>query len=298
MRAQTLKYLYTFHQAARNQSFVAAGDALCVTPSAVSHQIRSLEAQLGLALFERHGRGARLTEAGGVLFQHADAILGRIDAAARDLRLYQRRPRMRLQVPPFFSSELLLAILPELCAEHGDMTLEVSTPDRTLAEHGWDADVSVIVAHEAPPDLQSQLLFPQSFVPACSPELLHRAPLHSESDIVGRTLICHRSRPDLWDQWAAARGLEPLVAQHTLRCESMVGSALAAERSAGIAMISVPLGAGRFARGTLVQLSEVPLSTGDSYFLVVRAQDAESAGVAKLWHSMAEKFSRAPLCSR
>ena len=293
MRAQSLKYLNTFHQAAKHRSFVVAGDALCITPSAVSHQIRSLEAQLGVDLFERRGRGVRLTGAGTVLLHHADSIFSHVDAAERDLRVYLRQTRLRLHVPSFFASELLLAALPELCSEHNDISLEIAAQSNGLAEHGWDSDISVIVTGEPPSDLQSLLLFPQSFVPACSPALLRRAPISSEAEILERILICHSCRPDLWDRWAAARGLEPRAPQDTLRFGSMVGAAHAAECGAGIVLISAPLAAGRFSKGSLVQLSDSLLHTGESYFLVARAQDGERASVALLWQWLADKFALA-----
>jgi len=294
VRAQSLKYLNAFHKAARHQSFAAAADVLCITPSAVSHQVRTLEAQLGVDLFERRGHGMRLTEAGTVLLQHAEAIISQVEAAAWDLRAYMQRSRLRLHVPPFFASELLLATLPDLWERREGVVLEIATQDSVLAEHSWDADVSVIVAREPPPELQSLQLFPQSFVPACSPALLHRAPIHGEAEILSRILICHSCRPDLWESWAAARGLEPLAPQDTLRFESMVSAAHAAECGAGIVLISAPLAAGRFARGSLVQISDAPLNTGESYFLVARAPDGERASVAMLWHWLAEKFRQSP----
>ena len=64
MRLPSLKFLKTFQVAAMRLSFKAAAEELCITPSAVSHQIRGLEEQLGVALFERGPSSLPLTEAG------------------------------------------------------------------------------------------------------------------------------------------------------------------------------------------------------------------------------------------
>src|SRR5690606_12514523 len=64
MRLPSLKFLKTFQVAAARSSFKAAADELCITPSAVSHQIKALEEQLGVPLFERGPHSLTLTEAG------------------------------------------------------------------------------------------------------------------------------------------------------------------------------------------------------------------------------------------
>ena len=64
MRTPSLKAIKTFQIAARHTSFSVAADELCITPSAVSHQIKTLETQLGLPLFSRSARALALTDAG------------------------------------------------------------------------------------------------------------------------------------------------------------------------------------------------------------------------------------------
>jgi DNA-binding transcriptional LysR family regulator len=77
--------LPTFREVARRGSFAAAADALWLTPSAVSQQMAALEREVGMRLFERNHRGVRLTEAGGRLLAHADALLDRLAQAEADL---------------------------------------------------------------------------------------------------------------------------------------------------------------------------------------------------------------------
>ena len=66
-RLPPLNALRAFEAAARHLSFTKAGAELHVTPAAVSHQVKALEAQVGVSLFRRLNNGIALTEAGGML---------------------------------------------------------------------------------------------------------------------------------------------------------------------------------------------------------------------------------------
>jgi len=90
--------LTVLRELAQRGSFTAAADALSYTQSAVSQQISALERETGALLVERDRKRARMTEAGEILLGHADAILGRIAHAERDLSAYleARAGRLRL----------------------------------------------------------------------------------------------------------------------------------------------------------------------------------------------------------
>jgi hypothetical protein len=78
MHLPSLKFLKTFQVAAKLQSFKAAAKELFVTPSAVSHQIKTLEEQLGIALFERGVRTLTLTDAGTHYLEHIDEMIAKL----------------------------------------------------------------------------------------------------------------------------------------------------------------------------------------------------------------------------
>lgn len=63
-----LNAIRAFEAAARHESFTAAANELCVTVTAISHQVRQLEAILGCKLFERSGRAVMLTAEGHTIF--------------------------------------------------------------------------------------------------------------------------------------------------------------------------------------------------------------------------------------
>lgn len=101
-------WLRVFTEVARVGSFTAAGRALGYTQSAVSRQISALEAESGVPLFDRLPRGVRLTEAGATLLPHAEAVLGRLAAARRDLTALRELTAGRVRVGAFATAQVSL----------------------------------------------------------------------------------------------------------------------------------------------------------------------------------------------
>src|SRR3984885_12440979 len=120
MHTPSLRFLKTFHIAAKLGSFKAAAAELCVTASAVSHQIKALEQQVGVALFDRGPRSLRLNVAGATYLENIDALFSRLESVTEQLKLRFSRTVVRLQVPPFFASELLVPRLSSFGAMHED----------------------------------------------------------------------------------------------------------------------------------------------------------------------------------
>src|SRR4051812_32174310 len=99
-----IEWLEVFVEAARRGSLTATGQALGYTQSAVSRQIAALERATGAHLFERLPRGVRLTEEGRCLLAHAEAVLGSVRAARRDLDALRDLDTGRLRVGAFASA--------------------------------------------------------------------------------------------------------------------------------------------------------------------------------------------------
>ena len=104
----SLRGLRTFCAAARNESFRLAADELFITASAVSHQIKSLEKELGRTLFERNSRSLKLTDTGRAMFEEACPLMTQLDALAGKYRATDTRRSLRISVQPFFASEFLV----------------------------------------------------------------------------------------------------------------------------------------------------------------------------------------------
>jgi DNA-binding transcriptional LysR family regulator len=114
MAELSLVGLRVVREVARRGSFSAAAELLGYTQSAVSRQVALMEQAAGRALFERHARGARLTEAGAIVIRRADAMLAELEATHQDLDDLGARPPSRLRVGAF--STALGALVPRALA--------------------------------------------------------------------------------------------------------------------------------------------------------------------------------------
>ncbi|MEM7431876.1 MAG: LysR family transcriptional regulator [Pseudomonadota bacterium] len=101
----SLRGLRTFCIAARLQSFQEAGKVLFITASAVSHQIKSLEQELGVPLFERGGRELKLTATGQALYEDVGSLIEQLDGVISDYKNSGRRSTIRISVQPFLPAK-------------------------------------------------------------------------------------------------------------------------------------------------------------------------------------------------
>jgi LysR family glycine cleavage system transcriptional activator len=282
MRLPSLKFLKTFQVAATRASFKLAAAELFITPSAVSHQIKSLERQLGVRLFRRGTRSLTLTDAGARYLGQIDDVFARLESVTEQLKARYGRTIVRLHAPPFFASEMLLPRLASFSQAHEalDILIETSVPHPRT--HPPEADLSVVVGVGPWDGFVAHPLFAQDFVPACSPALLAATPIRHLEDLDAGTLIVDDGRRDDWDRWADAHGLKQLRPAQLLRLDTMSAVIRAAEKGLGIALVPAALCARRFKSGRLTRLFDAQLTTHESYVLLARPQDARRAEVDEL----------------
>lgn len=203
----SLKALHSFHAVARLGSLSAAAAELAVTPSAVSHQIKNLEACIGIALFARQGRGIRLTEDGKKLANGLEEGFSRIGHAVDELRRPARGQRLRVTVSPVFCSAWLMPRLERFYALRPDSEIvlvdsrervEVSSRDEIVVDWGSFEDNRIAHAERLS---SGEQIFPVCGPNACpGPGLAGATLLHREVD--GQDW----DWPD-WSTFLAATGL-------------------------------------------------------------------------------------------
>src|SRR6188508_1642127 len=273
MRTPSLKAIKTFQIAAKHSSFAIAADELCITPSAVSHQIKTLETQLGLPLFSRSARALALTDAGSRYLEQIDDLFMRLESVTEQLRARYGRNSVRLHVPAYFASEMLLPRLSEFSKLHDGIDLRIETQGVHGRTHAAEADISIVVGSGPWNGLIAHPLFEQTMVPACSPELLQERPVLRYEDLNQHTLLVHEARRDDWDRWATAVGMKALQPAQIVRIDSMSAATRAAEKSIGIALLPAELSRRKFASGRLKRVFDDELVTQEDYTLLVRTED-------------------------
>jgi LysR family glycine cleavage system transcriptional activator len=273
MRLPSLKFLKTFQVAARLKSFKAAAEELHLTPSAVSHQIKALEEQLGVALFDRGMRTLALTDAGAHYLEHISDIFSRLESVTEQLKMRYGRSILRLNVPQFFARALLLPRLASFTQAREDTDIRIETSSSAPKSHPPEADLSIVVGMGPWEGLTVHELFAQSFIAACSPGFLLENPIETYADLNGKNLLLHEDRRDAWERWALGLKIPPIKPNRLVRLNTMSAVVLAAEQGVGVALVPARLSADRFAAGGLVKLFTDELTTNESYVLLHRPED-------------------------
>lgn len=282
MRLPSLKNLRTFQIAGQHLSFREAADDLAVTASAVSHQIKNLEAYLGVPLFERKTRMLEFTDAGQIYFEYLNTMFSRLESETQQLRVRYGRNIVRISAPPFFANEALLKRISSFQASSSELDIRVSTQPSRVNVHPAKADISILLGNDDWPELQTYRLFQRRFVTACSPGLMKEKKINSPEKLNQQTLIVHENEADAWDSWARQLGVREPVPQKIMRFDSMSEVARAAEQGLGIALVSWPLSADWFRYNALVRVFEEEIDTEKYFYLVHRPEEADRPEVQSL----------------
>jgi LysR family glycine cleavage system transcriptional activator len=275
----SLRAMRVFCAAAEHQSFRQAAEVLFLTSSAISHQIKQLEAELGTRLFERSARALQLSADGSALYDDIHPLLAEFDTVvAKHARTAPSRS-LRISVQPFFASELFVPRLPEFVAQHPDIDISIDTSDESLEKHPAIADVSIRIFKSPPDSLAFDPLFPLRLVPAGSLEFYDTVRLKSGRIDSEFPLLVHESRPMAWQKWERSSRIRLPNLKNTIRLDSMIAVARAAERGLGAALIPRQLSESWFRSDNLVQLFEHELVTKGTYYLVYRQEDSDKQDI-------------------
>jgi LysR family transcriptional regulator, glycine cleavage system transcriptional activator len=281
-RSPPVKGLRAFCVAARHLSFKFAADELCLTPSAVSHQMKELETLLGMRLFERRTRALELTAAGHRLLDEVEPLLDGLDRALAQLARQDGRETLRVRAPALFANELLIPRLEEFCEAHPLIDVQLDTRDPRPVAHPPTADVSIVLADTPPAGVRSARLFSSPLGAVCAPQHAGRVARLGREVFSALPLIVDRTRPSAWSLWAEEVGLERPEPRQVIGFDTMIAAVRAAERGVGIALVPVLLCQSWIRSGALVRVFAVELAMPEAYYLVSRPRDAERPPVQAL----------------
>ena len=200
----SIKSIQAFEAAARLGSFAVAADELTVTASAVSHQIKLLEEQLGIALFHRVHRSVVLTEVGRNYAAEIIGAFARIEATTRNVAVAGTSAVLTVHSTPSFASQWLMRRLAQFGETHPelDIRLHASLIPVDLNQGTVDIDIRY---NPGPPSAGSFMVpFPDDMiVPMCSPSLAHGTkPIRRPEDLARHTLIHSEVTILGWRDWA------------------------------------------------------------------------------------------------
>lgn len=285
-RLPPLNALRAFEVAARHGSFNAAADELFVTPSAISHQIKSLEQFLGLTLFRRTRRRVELTPSGEKYLAPVQHALDEIDAATRRVMANPNAGAVTLSVAPAFLTRWLMPRLGHFQEQFPDVELRLSASMGNVDFAHSDIDLAVRFGRGDWPGLDADFLLGMSVVPVCSPQLLSGSNgLKTPDDMRHHRLIHVSTRMDEWRAWLRSAGIDEEGFGKDLRFSSTSLATGAAIEGLGIALADRHLVTKELRRGELVIPFDISLDTDSAFYLVSPEGQplSYSAAIFKSW---------------
>lgn len=250
----SLNALHAFEAAARLGSVSRAAVELHVTHGAVSRQIRTLEEQLGVALFVKEGRGLRLTEAGMRLRDVSGETFTRLRQVCGEIRQREVDTPFVLGCPGSLLARWFIPRLDRLNQALPELQLQLSTSQGELDPRSPQVDATLLYAEPPwPADMQVFELARESIGPVVSPRHVRFAGLSEAvpGALLREALLHTTSRPQAWPQWAAAMGLVPAEMRLGQGFEHLYYLLEAASAGLGVAIAPLQLVADDLAAGRL-----------------------------------------------
>lgn len=263
-----LSSLRAFEAAARLESFTRAAEEIGLTPGAVSHQIKSLEAYLGAALFIRHGRRrVSLTREGAGFAEQVSAALSGLAAAAEAMRRGTQE-RLTISVLPSFAARWLMPRIGSFVDQCPglDLTVRSTTAHADFVRDG--VDLAIRFGPGVWPRAQAELLMHDQLFSVCSPALLGDGPAPaSPQELADLTWL--ESDPEGWERWFAAAGAALPPGKRRIDVGDASLALQAAIDGGGVAMTRRSLAERELAAGRLARLCpQITARSQFSYYLV------------------------------
>jgi LysR family glycine cleavage system transcriptional activator len=278
-RLPSLNGLRAFEAAARHMSFTLAAAELNVTQTAISHQIRRLEEELGVRLFARQNRSLELTP-------EAREYLPGIRAAFNDLRFatdrLKRKDNDRVLTVSTLASLAAKWLLPRLSSfqqAHPTIDVRITTSTSLVDFRRDDVDAAIRYGRGNWPGVRAQWLMADELFPVCSPALLEGdKPLRCPEDLANHTLLHTSGYDDDWRLWLTAAGLPSNISkQPGLSFDLSFMTVQAAIDGIGVAMGRTSYVEGDIAKGRLIVPFKITLPSDAGFYLVSPEARAESA---------------------
>lgn len=210
--------LVTFEAAARHGSFARAADELCLTESAVSRQIASLESYLNTNLFTRVRKQVVLNDAGQRYVKSIAKNLADIEMQTQTLMAHRDVGNvLELAVIPTFANRWLLPRLHDFRRKHPDIVLRLSEKAHPFVFSETVFDAALHFDHPSWTDVEKVELFDEELTPVVSPRHFDLHRITSPQSLLGMPLLHKSTRPETWQNWFALAGYpdcHPTLSMH------------------------------------------------------------------------------------
>ncbi|WP_114196166.1 LysR substrate-binding domain-containing protein [Edaphovirga cremea] len=279
-RYPPMRALLAFEAAARLSSFTLAAAELSVTPGAISQQVKKLEEWLGAELFVRETRQLTITDVGEHYYQQILLPLNQIAQASENVVNRQKRS-VCISMPPSVAAKWFSPRMPLFMREFPLIELRLNATTALVdVDHG-NVDVGICYYDGQSPLLENTFLAPDECRVYCHPGYQQTHNL-LQPEALSRATLLHTSLHPHWADWLAlntALSKSQIKAILAISFDQSLLAIEAAKRQQGVVLTSRLLVEEELQQGTLIELFDLPYSTGQAFYLVNSCRKTLSADV-------------------
>jgi len=275
--------LRVFEAAARHESFLRAAEELAITPGAVSRQIKALEADLAVRLFERFNRAVRLTETGRRLAIDVGRGITLMEDAVQEVRS-PRQAVLAVTAMHSFAARWLVPRLHIFNERHPDIQVLLAASDTTVDLVHDRFDVAIRFGPGPYPGFAAKKLISLFMFPVCSPRLLEQTPLNHPRDLANVQLLADvylaQGEPH-WPDWLALAGAPEVEWRRGQQFSNVYLAIEAALAGRGVALAEEALVQDELAAGRLVKPFDIELLSPYSQWILTLPEKADRPDIRR-----------------
>jgi len=284
-------HLFTiFEAAARHENFKQAASELFITPSAVSHQIKALEAFLGFELFQRKSRGVALNAAGEVYLHYVQQGINKLEQGTKIVSNKFSSPSLKIDTFPTMASNVIIPQLSDFQQNHPTIDIRIETGMKVSDLRYDDCDLAIRMGRGDWSGVMVKKLLDLTVHAVCSPSFAEKYQLTSAEQISQVPLIDLANMNNVWRTWAHAMQLPEMHHQHKLTFSNYDASLQAAEQGLGLALAVMPIEYALVERNLLVLPFDTAAVFDQALYAVYREEDKNREDI----HCFLDWLSKAP----
>jgi LysR family glycine cleavage system transcriptional activator len=283
MLLPSLNGLRAFEAAARHMSFTRAAAELNVTQTAISHQIRRLEEQLGLSLFIRRNRALALTREAQDYLPSIRSAFEDLQRATARLSRVEREGRLTVSTTASLATKWLVSRVAAFQDANPGLEVRITTSTHLVDFQREEVDMAVRYGRGIWSGLRADWLMVEHIFPVCSPALLNDdRPLRAPEDLARHTLLHTTVSREDWQLWLTAAGLPASIAtRRGMTFDQSFMAVQAAVEGLGVAMGRSHLVEADIAAGRLVAPFDMVLPQDAGYYVVTPETTAEAPKITR-----------------
>lgn len=277
-----LNALRSFEAAARHCSFRLAAEELCVSHSAVSHQVKLLERYLGMDLFVRKARAVELTRSGRQYYPILREAFEKISDGTEKLLAPLRPEVLTVQLYSTFAIRWMIPRLSDFQKTEPGVSVRLTMSQRDVDFDQEEVDACIRVGRSPAVDLDQQHLFSNELFPVCSPKTLSELKLESPSDLSKAPILQVYPSEGDWSIWLEENEVDGVLPNAGLQFDSYDHALSAALQGIGVALAMQPFVSRELSAGLLVEpFPEQRVANPNKWYFVTRKEKAQQPKIKK-----------------